>query len=84
MHYCGKGDHFVPILTKCDALTGINLSQPHLNDMDKIYANTVGRGKRILALAEAACIEYEKRQDAVPSMVYCGAKSSVQNHEVKA
>ena len=36
MHYCGKGDHFVPILAKEKALTAINLSQPHLNDMDII------------------------------------------------
>ena len=83
VHFCGRGDHYIDRLTKIDSLCGINMSQPHLNDMDKIYASTVAKGKRILALARPACDEYEKRPDAISSMIYCGVKSSVQNHEVK-
>ncbi len=83
LHFCGRGDHYIDITATAQKLYGVNLSQPHLNDMDKIYAATVGRGKKILALADSACDEYRKRPDAVRSMIYCGRKSSVQNHSVK-
>lgn len=83
LHFCGRGDHYIDLATTIDSMTGINMSQPHLNDMDKIYAETVSKGKRLLALAEPACAEYAKRPDALRSMIYCGMKSSVQNHEKK-
>ena len=83
VHFCGRGDHYIDTLTTIDTLRGINLSQPHLNDMDKIYAATVSRGKRILALGDAACDEYGKRPDALRSMICRGIDSSVQSYEVK-
>ncbi len=83
VHFCGRGDHYIDIVTEADKLYGINLSQPHLNNMDKIYANTVGKGKKIMALNGEACLEYAKRPDAVPSMVCSVIGSSVQAYEVK-
>ena len=70
VHYCGRGDHYIEILTGAENLTGINLSQPHLNDMDVIYNAAYNGGKKILTLAEAACAEYEKRPDAKAGMIY--------------
>ena len=70
VHYCGRGDHYIDILTAAPTLTGINLSQPHLNDMDVIYNAAFTNNKKILSLAPAACDEYEKRADARPSVVY--------------
>ena len=83
VHFCGRGDHYIDIVTSAEKLTGINLSQPHLNDMDKIYAATVNSGKRLLALADIACDEYEKRPDAIRSMICRGIDSSVQSYEIK-
>ena len=83
LHFCGRGEHYLDIATSIDTLYGINLSQPHLNNMDKIYAATVAKGKKILALAPAAGEEYAKRPDALRSMIYCGCKTSVQNHAAK-
>jgi len=48
VHFCGRGDHYIETLTSLPGLNGINLSQPHLNDMEKIYRNTVDRGIKIL------------------------------------
>lgn len=48
MHFCGRGDHYIEILAKTPGLTGVNLSQPECNDMEKIYRNTVDRGIMIL------------------------------------
>lgn len=58
IHFCGKGDHYIPSMTKMNKLYAINLSQPHLNNMEKIFAHTVDKGITILDLdrkaAEAA------------------------------
>ncbi len=70
MHYCGTGDHFVPILTKCKSLTGINLSQPHLNNMDKIFSATAEDNKKILILSGAELKAYSEKPDAVRGMIH--------------
>lgn len=44
IHFCGRGDHYIDIITQMPKLYGINMSQPELNDMDKIYRCTVDRG----------------------------------------
>ncbi len=71
LHHCGKGDHFVGLLTDCEKLYGVNLSQPHLNNMDKVYAETVAKGKKILDLTSAASKEYAARPDTLKGMIFC-------------
>ncbi len=44
IHFCGRGDHFIGRMTAMEGLSGVNMSQPHLNDMEKIYAATIDRG----------------------------------------
>ena len=44
VHFCGRGDHFIDRLTKIEGLSAVNMSQPHLNDMEKVYAATIDRG----------------------------------------
>ena len=44
VHFCGRGDHFIGHLAELEGLAGINMSQPHLNDMNKVYAATIDRG----------------------------------------
>ena len=51
VHFCGRGDHYIETLCAIPELTGINMSQPHLNDMEKIYRNTVDRGIKLLAFS---------------------------------
>ncbi|HHN46397.1 MAG TPA: hypothetical protein ENN09_03045 [Planctomycetes bacterium] len=45
MHACGRIDHCVRLMAGCGGLTALNVSQPHLNDMLKVYAATVAAGK---------------------------------------
>lgn len=55
IHTCGKCDHFVPFLNQIGGgYNGFNLSQPHLNDMDKIFSETVDNGVRIFSLTKDA------------------------------
>lgn len=44
VHFCGRGDHFVDRLAKVKGLTCVDMSQPHLNDMDKILSALPDRG----------------------------------------
>ncbi len=51
VHFCGRGDHYIETLSTSPGLYGINMSQPELNDMDKIYRCTVDRGIKILGFS---------------------------------
>lgn len=54
LHFCGRGDHFVPLATAMPELTAVNLSQPHLNNMETIFRHTVDRGTPLLGFSRAA------------------------------
>ena len=69
VHYCGKGDHFIGQLAALDNVYGINLSQPELNDMEKIYRLANEHKVKLLGLSTDACAEYERRADAVRGMI---------------
>ncbi|MFB3891758.1 MAG: hypothetical protein ACE15C_07015 [Phycisphaerae bacterium] len=47
-HFCGRGDHFIEAMSQMKGLSGVFMSQPHLNDMEKIYRNTVDKGIKLL------------------------------------
>ena len=44
VHFCGRGDHFIERLSSYKGLHGVNISQPHLNDMEIIQKFTTDRG----------------------------------------
>lgn len=48
VHFCGRGDHYIETLSNLPKLYGINMSQPELNDMGKIWQNTVDKGIKML------------------------------------
>lgn len=58
IHFCGRGDHYIAQMGQLRGLFAVNLSQPELNRMETIFANTVDRGIPLLGLkpeaAEAA------------------------------
>lgn len=54
MHFCGRGDHYIDSLCEIEHLYGINMSQPELNDMSKIFGAVTRNGKRIFGFPRAA------------------------------
>jgi hypothetical protein len=44
VHFCGRGDHFIEQLCTIDNLYAIDLSQPHLNNMELIIRHTIDKG----------------------------------------
>ncbi len=48
IHFCGRADHFIEPLSEMKGLSAVQLSQPRLNDMEKVYRRTVDRGRNLL------------------------------------
>lgn len=70
VHFCGRGDHYIDQLTALPLLHGVNMSQPHYNDMDKILQAVGGQNKRLLNLRPEACRDYIARPDAQPGIIH--------------
>ena len=54
IHFCGRGDHYIEAMSQTRGLTGIQMSQPELNDMETIYRNTVDKGIKLLGFSRKA------------------------------
>jgi hypothetical protein len=61
VHFCGRGDHYIDIMSELDGLYGINMSQPECNDMEKIYKNTVDKGIKILGFSHGRALADKDR-----------------------
>ena len=61
MHFCGKGDHYIDILCNIPKLYGINLGQPHYNDMEVIFKNSVDKGIKVLGFTKKSFEELKDR-----------------------
>ena len=61
VHFCGRGDHYIDILSELRGLYGINMSQPECNDMEKIYKNTVDKGIKILGFSHGRALADKDR-----------------------
>lgn len=70
MHFCGRGEHFVPVAVKMDKLYAINMSQPQYNNMESIYQNTVDQGVFIIGLLGSAVKEAEVNGRDLKGRVY--------------
>jgi len=74
-HFCGRGDHFIGRLTRIEGLYAVQMSQPHLNDMETIFRHTVDRGIKLLGMdretAETAETALAAGRD-LHGCVHCG------------
>ena len=53
MHFCGRGDHYVGSMCDIEKMYGFNMSQPHLNDLSKIFGAAMDNNKKILRMPRA-------------------------------
>ncbi|NLG28325.1 MAG: hypothetical protein GX557_10465 [Chloroflexi bacterium] len=70
-HYCGRGDHWISRMPAMRGVYGVNLSQPHLNDMEKVYRHTVDRGIVLLGLQHKAADEALAQGRDLHGLVHC-------------
>ena len=64
VHFCGRGDHYIESLCSLPNVYGINMSQPHLNDMEKIYKATVDKGIKLLGFKKSVAQSDKERNGA--------------------
>lgn len=50
IHFCGKGDHFMPLIAEMDHVFAVNMSQPELNGLETIFQNTVDKGIKLIGM----------------------------------
>lgn len=64
VHFCGRGDHYIESCCQMEGLYAINTSQPHYNDMETIFRNTVDKGIKLIGLdAPAVTAALERGRD---------------------
>lgn len=74
LHYCGRGDHYIKKAASMNGLYAIDLSQPHLNDMEYIFKNTIDKDINILHLNSEAIQEAISRNRPLHGRVYVSIK----------
>ena len=62
MHYCGRGEHYIDLLCSQPMLYAVNLSQPHLNDMEAIWRATVDRGIPVVGFSAGYAHEHPRKE----------------------
>lgn len=71
IHFCGRGSHYVSRMSQMNNLYAINLSQPHLNDMNVIYANTIEKDIRITGFDYATAKQAQKIGKRFNGKIHC-------------
>ncbi len=71
IHFCGKGDHFISLLGEMQGLNAVQLSQPHLNDMSKVYQHTIDKGIQLIGLEKQAALQAIESGIDLKGRVHC-------------
>lgn len=61
IHACGRVDHYSQQFAGMRGMRAFNMSQPHLNDMEKVYRDTVDQGILLVGFPAAAAKEARDR-----------------------
>ena len=76
VHFCGRGEHLIPILSEMNGVHAINISQPDYNDMEIIFKNTVDKDIRLIGLLKEVADEAVKTGRDLKGNVHCLEKSA--------
>lgn len=71
IHFCGKGDHFIPRVSEINGLYAIAMSQPELNNMEIIFSHTIDKNIKLLGLKRPAAEEALKRGRNLHGNIHC-------------
>lgn len=71
IHSCGRCDHYYDKACTIKGLHSVNISQPECNDMEKIYAGTVDKGKTIFSLPQTAGLAAIRSGRNLHGLVHC-------------
>ena len=51
IHFCGRGDHYIQLMSEMPGLTAVAMSQPECNDMETIYRHTVDKSIKLIGFS---------------------------------
>lgn len=54
IHFCGRGDHYLPVLSRMEGLRAVHMSQPECNELGTILSHTAARGVNLIGLERAS------------------------------
>ena len=54
VHFCGRGDHYISVLSEMEGLRAVNMSQPECNDVRVILEHTAAKGINLIGLEPPA------------------------------
>lgn len=77
IHFCGRGDHYIEHVGALENISCVNMSQPHLNKMDVVYAHTISRGIPIIGMPEAEVVRARDAGVNLRGLVHSGASLAV-------
>lgn len=72
IHFCGRGDHYIASMSSIPSLHSIAMSQPEMNDMERIYQHTVDKGIALIGLQRQAAEAALARGRLLHGRVHCG------------
>jgi hypothetical protein len=71
LHFCGRGDHFVARAAAIPGVHTVNMTQPHLNDTETVFRNTIDRGIQLIGLDRPAAEHALQRRRNLHGNVHC-------------
>ncbi len=77
VHFCGKGDHFIDILSGIEGLYAVHISQPRLNDLEKIFRHTVDKNIKLIGLQRIAAEKAISEGWDLRGQVHCWDRQSI-------
>ncbi len=71
IHFCGRGDHYIPHISTMNGVFAVQLSQPEYNDMEKIFTYTIDNGIKLLGLPRDAAEQAVQQGRELYGRVHC-------------
>jgi hypothetical protein len=71
MHFCGRGDRFIHEAASIPGLYAVHMSQPELNDVERVCVHTIEREVNIIGLKREAGERLTREGRALRGRVHC-------------
>ena len=71
IHFCGRGDHFLARAASLSGVHAFNITQPHLNDVETVFRNTIDRGIQLLGFDRQAAEQALRQGRDLHGNVHC-------------
>jgi hypothetical protein len=71
MHFCGRGDRFIQAATAIPLLYAVHMSQPELNDVEKVCLHTIDKGINLIGVKREAGRKLVEQGRPLKGRVHC-------------